>query len=111
MIKQGLTVKVSNLNPKNVANKILPDLFVSNRRKRMEGIVDSAIFDTFNQHWLVRHNTSGVINGISVGRYGIYHETELEIVEIEYIESPPPPKIPQVAYEINSEVVFFGDDW
>jgi hypothetical protein len=46
----------------------------------MQGTVDSPIYMSFNHYWLVKHITSELVRGVSIGRYGIYHEDELEIV-------------------------------
>jgi hypothetical protein len=46
----------------------------------MKGIVDSPIYTINNKHWLVKHETSGMVRGISIGHYGIYHEDELNII-------------------------------
>lgn len=81
MINRGNIVKVNKLLPHKVS-PLCPELIVNNRRLNMIGEVDSPIFLTLNRHWLVKHCTSCLVDGISIGRYGIYHEDELEAAEL-----------------------------
>jgi len=80
MIEKLAEVKVTKLLPLN--DETLPECFVKTRRLHMQGTVDSPIYLSFNKLWLVKHITSGLRRGISVGRYGIYHEDELEILSL-----------------------------
>jgi hypothetical protein len=78
MLERNTTVKVIKLTELN--DKSLPDLFLNNRRLNMQGTIDSPIYLNFNNLWFVKHQTSGLKNGISISRYGIYREEELEII-------------------------------
>lgn len=80
IVDRGMEVQTASKLKPNLNDKSLPELFINSRRRNMKGTVDSAIYTTFNKLWLVRHETSGMVHGISIGHYGIYHEDELEIM-------------------------------
>lgn len=86
-IEKGLYVQTSTFV--DLTDKTLPEVFVRSRKNGAQGIVDSPVYTTLNKLWLVHHDTSSLVRGISVGRYGIYHENELTIVELPPDESHP----------------------
>lgn len=63
----------------NLTDAFLEPLLVSSR-KCTEGIIDSPIFLNLNKYWLVKHNKSCLVRGISIGYYAVYREDELEVI-------------------------------
>ena len=102
MIERFATVKVKALLP--VTDESFPDCFVMTRRLHMQGTVDSPMYSSFNHYWLVKHITSEVVRGVSIGRYGIYHEDELEIV------ATPTVRTVEEYDEGASDLIMFNDD-
>lgn len=81
--KHGVTVKTTK--KVTIDDPLVEDIFIRNRRNTTDSTIDSPIHYNFNRLWLVKHSNSRLIRGISVGYYGVYHESELEIVD-----TPPP---------------------
>ena len=86
-IEKGSTVIVKKLLL--FTDKSQDEILVNSRKLHKVGIVDSPIYLTLNHFWLVRHDTSTIRNGISVGYYGVYHEDELETIDA-------PPSRPEI---------------
>lgn len=78
-LKSGLTVKTTK---KNIPMPAVEDIFIRNRRNTADSTIDSAVYHNFNKFWLVKHSSSKLVRGISIGYYGVYHEDELEVVEL-----------------------------
>lgn len=87
-LKRGTTVRVKNLDHL-ITDRSIDPILKGTRRKHMIGTVDSPIYLTFNHHWLVKHITSRMYRGISFGKYGIYHEKELEVIELPKASTEP----------------------
>lgn len=79
-IKTGLIVKTRkkyHINDPHVAGT-----FIRNRCNTEDSIIDSPVYLKLNKLWLVKHNKSKLVRGISIGYYGVYHEDEIEIVDL-----------------------------
>lgn len=83
MFKHGQTVKTRK--KVQIDDPLVEKMFINGRRNTDDSILDSPIHLNFNKLWLVKHSNSRLVRGISVGYYGVYHESELEIVD-----TPPP---------------------
>lgn len=108
MIRRNSTVRVKKLTELTDSN--IPEVFIRNRKRNKIGLVDSPIYLTLNSLWLVKHDTSGVLNGISVGKYGVYHEDELETIALPVIQKIEPRKSTNDFIVFNDEE-FTYNDW
>lgn len=81
--KRGQTVKTTKLL--TIDDPVVDPIFLKRRRNTTDSVIDSPIHLRHNKLWLVKHSNSGLVRGISVGFYAVYHESELEIVD-----TPPP---------------------
>ena len=79
-LKTGLTVKTTK--KVTIDDYLVDDLLVRNRRNTEDSVIDSPIHLNYNKLWLVKHSKSKLIDGISVGFYAVYHESEMEIVDV-----------------------------
>jgi hypothetical protein len=106
-IKQGAIVRVKSLNHLTDEDENFPDVFIRSRKKNKIGIVDSPVYDNYNHYWLVKHDTSCLVRGVSIGRYGIYHDNELETWEI----APQEVELPTESFRIEESPIinYFGD--
>lgn len=78
-LKRGATVRVKALTHP-ITDKSIDPIHIKSRRQHMVGIADSPIYGTFNHHWMVKHITSRESKSLSVSKYGVYHENELEVI-------------------------------
>lgn len=84
--KRGQTVKTTKLL--TIDDPVVDPIFLKRRRNTTDSVIDSPIHLRHNKLWLVKHSNSGLVRGISVGFYAVYHESELEAVD-----SPQTPEV------------------
>lgn len=105
-MRRKLLVQVEKLEP--ISDRLFPKVMLTGRRVGKIGIVDSAIHQTFNKHWLVKHATK-VVAGIPVSNYAIYAESELAIYEGDYNKTTLKASQPKITSEVTEEINYFGE--
>ena len=78
--KHGAVVKTTK--KVTIDDPLVEGIFIRGRKKTTDSIIDSPIHFKYNKLWLVKHSNSRLVRGISVGFYGVYHESELELVDM-----------------------------